>query len=127
MKRTLAVLNFAAAIVVIIWGTHRYAGPVVAEAFYGETYKEMMFQCDHVMREHFIAKQLVMENTNQDTIRNLESAEVGLSTCHEYDKMRKRLIKWGMSENDLASLGLEGIEENARDIRKLVEIHEIRY
>jgi len=70
---------------------------------------------------------LVLEATNQETIRNLEAAEIGLTTCHEYDKLRKDLIKWGMTENDLARLGLEGIEKNARDIRTFVEIHEIRY
>jgi len=127
MKTLLIIANVSIAVVVAVWGAHRYARPLAAEMLYGESYQEMMFQCDHVMREHFIAKQLVLEATNQETIRNLEAAEIGLTTCHEYDKLRKDLIKWGMTENDLARLGLEGIEKNARDIRTFVEIHEIRY
>ena len=127
MKRFLIFLNVIAATVVIIWGAHRYVAPVIAESIYGTTYKELMFKCDHVMREHFIAKQLVLEAPNKETIRNLEASEIGLTNCHEYDKMRKVLLRYGMSDNDLAMLGLEAIEENARDIRKFVEIHEIRY
>jgi len=92
-----------------------------------DEYKEMMFQCDHVMREHFIAKQLVLATPTEETIRNLEAAEIGLTTCHDYDKLRKKMIGWGVKENELASLGLEAIEKRATDVRKFVEIHEIRY
>ena len=127
MKRSLIMLNAVAAVVIIFWGGHRYAAPIFVEAIYGASYKELMFQCDHVMREHFIAKQLVLEAPNEKTIRNLESSEIGLTNCHEYDKLRKKLIRYGMDENDLATLGLEAIEEKALDVRKFVEIHEIRY
>ena len=54
-------------------------------------------------------------------------AEIGLTTCHDYDKLRKKMIGWGVKENELASLGLEAIEKRATDVRKFVEIHEIRY
>ena len=100
---------------------------MIVEAIYAEKYKELMYQCDHVMRERFIAKQMVLASTTEQTIRNLEAAEVGLTSCHEYDKARKEMIHWGQSENALARIGLEAIEERATDIRKFVEVHEIRY
>ena len=127
MKRVLFLLNALAVLIMLAFGADRYLAPVIAKAIYAEDYKNLMYQCDHVMREHFIAKQMVLAATNEETIRNLEAAEVGLTTCHEYDKMRKEMIRWGLSENALARIGLEAIEERATDIRKFVEIHEIRY
>ena len=127
MKRLLLVGNVLAIVVVLAFGVERYVAPWAAEAIHGERYKELMFQCDYVMREHFIAKQMVLASTNEETIRNLDSAEIGLTACHEYDKLRKSLGSWGVSENALARLGLEAIEERAREVRTFVEIHEIRY
>ena len=127
MKRLLLVGNVLAILVVLAFGIERYAAPRIAEAFYGDQYKDLMFQCDHVMREHFIAKQMVLASTNEETIRNLDSAEIGLTACHEYDKLRKKLGSWGLSENVLARIGLEAIEERAHEVRRFVEIHEIRY
>ena len=127
MKRPLTAANLLAALVVIGWGIDRYIAPKIATAVYGDEYKRMMFQCDHVMREHFIAKQLVLATPTEETIRNLEAAEIGLTACHDYDKLRKKMIGWGVKENALASLGLEAIEKRATDVRKFIEIHEIRY
>jgi hypothetical protein len=41
--------------------------------------------------------------------------------------MRKKLISWGLTENDLAQIGLEAIEEKANDVRTFVKTHEIKY
>ena len=127
MKRLLLAGNLVAVLVVLAIAAERYVAPSIAEAVYGDRYKELVFQCDHVMREHFIAKQMVLASTNEETIRNLDTAEVGLTACHEYDMLRKRLRTWGVSESALARLGLVAIEERARDVRRFVEIHEIRY
>ena len=127
MKRILLVANVLAILIMIVFGAERYLAPTIAEAIYAKKYKELMFQCDHVMREHFVAKQMVLASVTEQTIRNLEAAEVGLITCHEYDKIRKKMIRWGLSENGLARIGLEAIEKHATDIRTFVEIHEIRY
>ncbi len=86
-----------------------------------------MFQCDHVMREHFIAKQLVVVSPSDKAIKNLEASEVGLLSCHEYDKLRKQLLSYGASEMQLSMIGLEVMEEKAKDVQRFVEIHEIRY
>ncbi len=127
MRRLLIALNISAVLVVLFWGADRYLLPVVAVRMNGSQYEDLMFKCDHVMREHFIAKQMVLASPNEQTIRNLGSAEVGLTACHQYDKLRKHMIAWGVSENRLAAIGLRAIENRATDIRKFVEIHEIRY
>jgi hypothetical protein len=127
MKRTLIIVNLAAALVIIAWGVRQFVAPPVAVAIYGDEYKKLMFQCDQVMREHFIAKQLVLAKPTDETIRNLEAAEIGLTACHGYDKLRKTMIGWGVTENTLATIGLEAMEARGTDIRSFVEIHEIRY
>ena len=127
MKRSLLIVNVLAVLIVIGFAAERYLAPAIAKAVYAEQYKELMYKCDRVMREHFIAKQMVLASTSDQTIRNLEAAEVGLTSCHEYDKVRKEMIRWGISENTLARIGLEAIEERATEIRTFVEIHEIRY
>ena len=127
MRRMLLVGNVAAILVVLVFGVERYVAPRVAQALYAEQYKGLMFRCDHVMREHFVAKQMVLASATEETIRNLDAAEIGLTDCHEYDTMRKKLMGWGLSETALARIGLEAIEERAREVRTFVEIHEIRY
>ncbi|WP_417585990.1 TIGR03982 family His-Xaa-Ser system protein [Nitrincola sp.] len=127
MKRILLVLNILAVLTVLSIGVQRFISPIVAEAIWSNDYKSLMFKCDHVMREHFIAKQGVVLSPDEKSIRDLQAAEIALTSCHDYDKTRKRLIDWGLTENDIAQIGLEAIETKALDIRKFVEIHEIRY
>ena len=86
-----------------------------------------MYQCDHAMREHYIAKKAVEAETNELSIKNLKSSELGLIRCHEYDKKRKVLLSKGLSESDLQMLGLEALEEKEYELREFVEIHEFRY
>lgn|SRR5512146_817160 len=123
----LLTLNILALAVVFFYTTKELAVPIVAEWFYKEEYKELVFKCDSVMREHFIAKNQVLHSPSDEAIRNLHAAEIGLLTCHDYDVLRKRLISAGLSENDLSRIGLEAIEERAKDVRTFVETHEIRY
>jgi hypothetical protein len=79
------------------------------------------------MRNHFIAKSQVADVVDEQTVENLAEAEIALVDCHDYDVFRKRLISYGLTENDLSIMGLNVIEEKGGDIRKLVRIHEIRY
>ena len=61
------------------------------------------------------------------TLENLDQTELALIDCHEYDLLRKKLIAFGLTPNDLSYMGLKAIEENKIDLKKLVEIHEILY
>jgi len=121
------IVNIVAVLLVFTYGVVEYVVPKAATIFWKEDYQSLMFQCDHVMREHFIAKQLVLSEPSEKAVKNLESSEVGLLSCHEYDKLRKLLLSYGVSEAQLGLIGLEVIEKNAEDVRRFVEIHEIRY
>src|SRR3989442_6066683 len=123
----LVILNVAAAFSVIVVATKLVFVPVIAKQIYRDRYKNLVFQCDEVMRSHFIAKSNAVRVPSEQSISELRAAEVSLLSCHDYDKLRKRLQTLGLSEGELASLGIEAIEEKARDIRTFVETHEIRY
>jgi hypothetical protein len=126
-NRALTILNILALVVISYYAFREFALPTIAESLYKEQYKELVFKCDNVMRDHFIAKSQVLARPSSQTIANLRSAEVGLIDCHQYDVLRKRLLSLGLSETDLARIGLEAIEKHATDVRAFVETHEIRY
>jgi hypothetical protein len=121
------IANVLAVVLVFVYGLVEYVVPQVALKLNKDNYQSLMFQCDHVMREHFIAKQLVVVSPSDKAIKNLEASEIGLLSCHEYDKLRKQLLSYGASEVQLSMIGLEIMEEKATDVQRFVEIHEIRY
>lgn len=111
----------------LVYGAIEYLVPPVAANVYRAEYQEKMFQFDHVMREHFIAKKAVEAAPSETTIRNLEAAEIGLVACVDYDRLRKTLRTYGVSEAKLGLMGVEALEAKSKDVSRFVEIHEIRY
>lgn len=79
------------------------------------------------MRDHMIAKNRVIFEKTSLSLSQLKAAELGLMSCHDYDRLRKKLKVWGVSDSQLSYMGLEAIEKNAEDIMKYVEIHEVKY
>lgn len=127
MSRLLVAGNILAVVLVIGYGAVEYGGRAVASRIWRADYKDLMFKCDQVMREHFIAKRQVETDPSTHNVRNLEAAEVGLLDCHEYDRLRKRMLTWGVTPDQLSAIGLEALEEKKYELRDFVNIHEIRY
>ena len=127
MSRALRVGNIVAIALVVMYGVAEYGAPFIAASAWRSEYKDLMFKCDQVMREHYIAKRAVSVDGRPETIRDLQASEVGLLDCHDYDKLRKRMRMWGVSDAKLSSIGLEALEAKAYELRRFVEIHEIRY
>ena len=127
LKISLVAVNVIAALAVIAVAAKLLLVPAIAKHWYRERYKDLVFQCDDVMRAHFIAKSQVSVAPSEEAIKNLRAAEVSLLACHDYDKLRKKLLTLGLSEADLGSLGLEAIEEKSKDVMEFVRTHEIRY
>jgi hypothetical protein len=123
----LIFLNIVASISVIAIAMKIFLAPLVGELLHKEEYKDLVFQCDYSMREHMIAKNRFLIEPSKKTDDLLRAAEVGLISCHDYDLLRKRLGVFGISEAKLAEFGLEAIEKNSKDVKKIVEIHEFRY
>jgi len=123
----LIALNILASIACISLALKYIVVPYAATNFYKEKYKELVFACDNVMRDHLIAKNRVVNEKSEKSIKQLKAAELGLLTCDDYDKLRKKMIVLGVSEGRLSMYGLEAIEEKAEDVRTFVRTHEFKY
>lgn len=126
-NKFLILLNILALVSCISLSIKFVALPLAAKKLYSDRYKKLMFSCDNVMRDHLIAKNRVIFEKSNKSIKKLEAAEIALTSCHEYDLIRKKMLIWGVSEYELQYLGLEAIEENAKDLVNYVESHEFRY
>ena len=126
-KKLLTLLNIFSIFIVLAIGAEYFLLPKISISYYDDDYKNLMFKCDNAMREHFISKQLVITNPSDEVIKNLESSEVALLDCHDYDKLRKKLLAYGVTEVELSTIGLDALEAKSESIRDFVEIHEIRY
>ena len=125
--KTLIYINVICSIVIIFLGAKIFVAPILGKFFWGEEYKKLAFGCDNVMREHLITKNELKANVNKKNVQNLRSAELGLLSCNDYDKLRKKLLIWGVSNRELSLLSLEAIEENTKDVRDFIKTHEFRY
>jgi len=125
--KSLIYINILCSIVIIFLGLKIFLAPLLGQLIWGEEYKQLVFGCDNVMREHLITKNELKSNINKKNVQNLRSAELGLISCHDYDKLRKKLLIWGVSNKELSLLSLEAIEENTDDVRDFIKTHEFRY
>ncbi len=90
-------------------------------------YRETTYRCDRSMRAHLLAKQKLEADPSAETVRDLESSEIALIDCQDYDLLRKRLMLIGLDETALGYMALKAIEAKATDLQDVIEIHEIRY
>jgi hypothetical protein len=127
LSRTMVILNIVALLVIFAFGFREFVQPRIVKAVYQKRYQELMFKCDNVMREHLIAKNRMLSEPSDDSINTLKAAEIGLLECHDYDVLRKHLISLGLTDNDLAVMGLKAIEEEATDVKTFVKEHELKY
>lgn len=101
----------------------REAVMVYAENDYGL----LVEQCDSAMRDHLEAKQAITLQPNSETRTRLAQGEVGLIVCQDYDLYQKRLLQWGLREEELSQLRLKAVEARSADLEEVVATHEIRY
>jgi hypothetical protein len=120
-------INIISCLIILAIGYKELIRPKVTELIFANEYKQLMFKCDNVMRDHMIAKNRVIKEKTMESIKLLENANIGLITCNEYDLLRKKMLINGLSEDDLALLGLEAIEENNSELIKFAETHEFKY
>ena len=106
--------------VIIIIG-QEYVRPWIAVNIYTDTYKSLTFNCDMAMHEEAALRQ--QENNSDQKKALLLSADVGMLICHDYDKLRKKMLIHGVSEDKLAMLGLEILEHEQITVQQMVDAH----
>lgn len=128
--RTAKKIAFAFSFTLLGAFASNFASPIyrnLVSEIYQDSYGGFVFKCDQAMREHFVAKMRIDQEPISDNSSLLAAAEIALLDCHEYDKLRKKLISLGLTDNDLSAMGLKVIEAREVDLREIVRIHEIRY
>ena len=91
------------------------------------SYGLLVEQCDGAMRDHYQAKMRAADEPSRETGLALQAGEVGLIVCQDYDLYQKRLMQWGLREEELAQMRLKAIEARADDLDEVVATHEIRF
>jgi hypothetical protein len=128
LLRSKIATHFAVLLLGIILGW--VALPVWRQAvmtIHQSNYGALVEKCDVAMRDHLQAKQrsdLDMPGRPQN---ELFSTEVGLLVCQDYDLYQKKLMQWGLRENELAKMRLLAVEARSTDLEEVVETHEIRF
>ena len=88
----LIAINLLAAVSSVALAAKFVFAPWIATEFYAEEYKTLMFSCDNAMREHLIAKNAVVAKTDESSVAILRASELGLTSCHDYDGLRKKML-----------------------------------
>ena len=78
----LLIANLIAICLLFLHFGYKEIQPALIYATHGDEYKELMYECDHAMREHYIAKMALELEVSDLQIKNLHSTELGLVKCH---------------------------------------------
>lgn len=95
--------------------------PLIAEYSHGDEYKRLALECDLAMHEEAALRGLTVNDPQSERLRL--SADVGMMVCHDYDILRKQLLIQGLSEDQLAMLGLEVLEVEQITVQQMVDAH----
>lgn len=113
----------AASLVVIVF--MEYIRPSFMLWMHADEYKLLTVQCDQAMHSEAALRdpQQSLSVTDEQASSLIASADIELTVCHDYDKLRKRLLISGLTEDHLALLGLEALELERITVKRMVEPH----
>jgi len=126
LLRNSIILSFGIAIGVLV---AMLGSPIWQSAImfaYEQDYQRLVYACDSAMREHWLATALTVDRPDSESISNLEMTEVALFDCQDYDLLQKRLIQFGLTDNELGIMRLRAIESGGGSLSEVVGVHEIR-
>ncbi len=115
--------EFVIAVCLLTIVGYEYVRPFAAKTMFKTDYQRLAVACDNAMHEE-AALRASSKPSEQERIMAL-SAEVGLAVCHDYDKLRKRMLIWGMTDDELALFGLEALENEQIPVSRLAAPHKM--
>lgn len=107
---------FVVTLFCIAWLGKNIAAPAFAYFFFKDDYMQLSSRCANAMDETWFVEQEEHNNLK-------ESTQIHLLVCHEYDKTRKKMLAFGLSENALAYLGLKALETGQQPASRITEQH----
>jgi hypothetical protein len=114
---SLAVIAVCLFIIVMM----EYVAPMLADWYFQDEYRQLAAECDRAMHDE-VALRPGTAGAAKHPVLPL-SADVALAVCHDYDKLRKRLLAFGVSEQTLALRGVEAIENERIPVSRMVSPH----
>jgi His-Xaa-Ser system protein (TIGR03982 family) len=100
----------------VLWIGKEVLAPATAAAVYSQDYMRLAMLCDTAMNSSWFIQQ-----TDDPELRKTELIQ--MLDCHEYDKVRKIMLIFGLPENYLSYLGLRALEVHQRSAEEFVEQH----
>jgi hypothetical protein len=98
-----------------------YIRPFIADHYYRGEYRKLAAECDLAMHDEAALRPGTAGVVKDPALAM--SAAIGLTVCHEYDKLRKRMLILGVSEEQLALHGLEALEIEQIPVDRMVQPH----
>lgn len=98
-----------------------YARPLAAVWYYKDDYRRLALECDQAMHDEAALRAGTKGAAKAPALEI--SGMVGLTSCHQYDIVRKRMLINGVSEERLALIGLEGLENEQIPVSRMVDPH----
>jgi hypothetical protein len=98
-----------------------YVRPLAVSWYYKDEYSQLALECDQSMHDE-AALRAGTPGASKDPALEI-SGMVGLAVCHQYDVLRKRMLIAGVSEEQLALIGLKGLENEQIPVGRMVEPH----
>jgi hypothetical protein len=98
-----------------------YVAPFLAARHYGPDYGRLAAECDLAMHDEAALRAGTAGGAKDKALAI--SADIGLAVCHDYDKLRKRMLILGVSEERLALIGLESLEIEQIPVQRMVQPH----
>ena len=124
LLRTRLVVEAVIALCLLAIVFFEYARPNIVYFAYGDEFKTLSLACDQAMHSEVSIRELNNAQVqNGDSLRI--SSEIELAVCHEYDKLRKKMLVYGVSEDQLALLGLEALESEQVPVSRMIKPHQM--
>jgi len=98
------------------WLGKNIIAPSAGYFLFKDEYIQLSSQCANAMDETWFAEQEKDDGLNK-------SSKIHLLVCHEYDKLRKKMLIFGVSENTLSYLGLTALETGQQPASRIIEQH----
>jgi hypothetical protein len=123
LRLATAVSQWIIAACLLVLVLAEYGVPFAAGFYYASEYRRLAAECDHAMHDEVTLRAGTTAATQAPAL--VLSGVVGLTVCHEYDKLRKRMLTLGVTEDRLALLGLEALESELIPVARMVEPHKM--
>lgn len=117
--------HLAIALCLLVIVTMQYVVPTIAGRYYASEFRKLAIECDQAMRDEAALREGTA-GAAKDRALTI-SADIGLAVCHEYDKLRKRMLILGVTEDRLSLLGLEALEAEQIPVERMVQPHRMEW